>query len=289
MKKEELYEAIGDIDEKWIQEAQDKVVTLDEVSTQRKKHRKILGGVVAAAVLAVVIAPNLSVNIARAYEKVPVLQSIAKVVVLRNYDYSEGNYQADVTVPKVNVEEGSEDNTNQTLKESAENINESVEALTNNIIAEFKEKVASDNTGSGMGSVDVNYEVVTDTDKYFVLKIWQVETAGDSAETDYYYTIDRSTGKEISLSDLFTDDSYVDTITDEIKDQMRQQMKEDDNKIYWIDQDDDMFEFKSIAKDQSFYINSDGHLVISFNEGDVAPMYMGSVTFIMPEGIWNAK
>ena len=37
--------------------------------------------------------------------------------------------------------------------------------------------------------------------------------------------------------------------------------------------------------DQSFYVNADGELVIAFDEGDVAPMYMGSQEFVIPKSV----
>lgn len=44
----------------------------------------------------------------------------------------------------------------------------------------------------------------------------------------------------------------------------------------------DFESFQSIAKDQSFYINNDGKLVISFDKYEVSPGYMGVVEFIIP-------
>ena len=43
--------------------------------------------------------------------------------------------------------------------------------------------------------------------------------------------------------------------------------------------------FTSINDDTSFYINADGNLVISFNEGDVGPMSMGVVEFTIPHDV----
>ncbi len=287
MRNEDIFEAVGQIDEEWIEEAGTKTVDL-KAKRDKKSHKfKLLIGAMAAA-LALVLAPNLSPNVATAYAKTPILRSLVKVVLFRDYVYEDGNYKASVRVPQVEVDAEGTDATNELLKESAANVNASVEELTDQIIAEFKEKIASDTEGTGMGAVDVGYEVVTDTDQYFTLKVWTLETAADAAETDYYYTIDRTTGEEITLSDLFSDATYVQTITDEIKSQMRDEMKQDEGKLYWLDQEDDMFEFKSIAEDQSFYIDAKGQLVIAFNEGDVAPMYMGAVTFTMPEDIWSA-
>ena len=41
------------------------------------------------------------------------------------------------------------------------------------------------------------------------------------------------------------------------------------------------WDFQSITDDTSFYLNQNGEVVICFNEGDVAPMYMGCVEFVI--------
>ena len=43
--------------------------------------------------------------------------------------------------------------------------------------------------------------------------------------------------------------------------------------------------FRSITDETSFYVNGDGNVVIGFNEGDVAPMYMGAVEFVIPDEV----
>ena len=74
-------------------------------------------------------------------------------------------------------------------------------------------------------------------------------------------------------------------ISDNIKEQMRQKMKEDENNLYFLDDDMPEDDFKSIAADQNFYINSADQLVIAFQEGDVAPMYMGTQEFVIPDEV----
>jgi hypothetical protein len=65
---------------------------------------------------------------------------------------------------------------------------------------------------------------------------------------------------------------------------MKEQTKGDEDKVYFLD--DDMADsFTSIKEDQSFYINSEGKLVISFNEYEVAPGYMGIVEFTIPTNV----
>lgn len=67
---------------------------------------------------------------------------------------------------------------------------------------------------------------------------------------------------------------------------MQQQMAEDDGKMYWVDNAEvPEWNFDKITDETSFYLDSDGHLVICFNEGDVAPMYMGCVQFVIPDEV----
>lgn len=297
MKAEELLKAIGDIDEDLIAEAEQvgdtSVVPIEEHrKNHKKKWGKALAGVVAAAAAAVILLPNLSMSVAYAWEKLPVLSTIVKVVVWRDYQKEEGRYEANVSVPQVKVEpeESTDPAIKEQLQQSADQINASVEELTNQIIAEFEENLEADEELYGADSIHVGHEVVTDNDRYFSLKVWVVEAMGSGYEQDHYYTIDRSSGKILTLADLFADESYIEAISEEIKNQMKEQMAADENVYYWLDEQDvPEWNFNQISKDQSFYISSDGTLVICFNEGDVAPMYMGCVSFEMPETIWQAK
>ena len=132
----------------------------------------------------------------------------------------------------------------------------------------------------------VKSEVIATTDQYFTLKLMCFQSAGSSAEWDYYYTIDLTTGERLKLADLFQDGSnYLDVISQEIKNQMQAQMDADSNKIYWLNSDMPEWDFTSITDDTSFYLNSDNELVIAFNEGDVAPMYMGCPAFTIPNDV----
>lgn len=295
MTPEQLFQAVGEIDETWVAEAADPIAApvIPIGEKRRKKHLGRIAACVAAAAAAIVIAlPNLSPSVAYAWEKVPVLRTIVKVVVWRDYQVEEGRYEADISVPQVKVEpqDQADDTVREQLQQSADHINATVEQMTDQIIAEFEEALRSDPDMQGADSIHVGHEVVTDTDRYFSLKVWNVEVLGSGYEQDYYYTIDRKTGKEVSLADLFADDGYIQTISDEIKRQMRQQMDADENKQYWLDDPEvEEWNFDRIAADQSFYITDRGTLMVCFNEGDVAPMYMGCVSFEMPDDIWTAE
>ena len=295
MREEDLLSAMSDIDEELIAEAAEPsnkaVVSIDDRRKKRKKKwGRGIAGAVAAAAAVMILLPNLSASVAYAWEKLPVLSTIVKVVVWRDYHVEEGRYEANVSVPKVKVEpeDGADEAVKEQLKQSADQINASVKEMTDRIIAEFEAGLERDTELQGADHIHVGHEVVTDNDRYFSMKVWFVEEMGSGFELDHYYTIDRSTGKILTLADLFADDSYLETISEEIKRQMEAQMDADENVYYWLhDEDVPEWNFQQIAKDQSFYINNDGRLVICFNEGDVAPMYMGCVSFEMPASIWQ--
>lgn len=295
MKSEELLQAIGEIDEDLIAEAAvPEVAKVVSINDHRKKRNKRWGrgiaGVAAAAAAAIILLPNLSTSVAYAWEKIPVLSTIVKVVVWRDYHVEEGRYEANVSVPKVKVEpeDGADEAVKEQLQQSADQINASVKEMTDQIIAEFEAGLENDPENYGADHIHVGHEVVTDNDRYFSMKVWCVEEMGSGFEQDHYYTIDRRTGQILTLADLFEDDSYIETVSEEIKRQMAEQMAADENVYYWLhDEDIPEWNFKQISEDQSFYISGDGTLVICFNEGDVAPMYMGCVQFEMPATVWQ--
>ena len=122
--------------------------------------------------------------------------------------------------------------------------------------------------------MQVSSEVVATTDQYYTLKLICLQTAADSMETDYYYTIDLSTGRRVALKDLFKDGAdYKTPIADNIEQQMKERAKKDENQIFWT------------AQETQFYINQQNQLVIAYQQGDVAPMYMGNVEFTIPEDV----
>ena len=70
---------------------------------------------------------------------------------------------------------------------------------------------------------------------------------------------------------------------------MREQMAADETVQYWLDDPEvEEWNFDKIAEDQDFYVNEDGHIVVCFNEYDVAPGSMGCVEFILNETV-NVK
>lgn len=241
-------------------------------------------GAAAAVFAAFLILPNTSPAIAYAMERVPVLGNLVSVVTFRDYQYDSDRHMADVKVPQIVVDETEEtENGSQTVKtakETAKGINKEIEQISQELIQEFKENVKDQ---EGYQDIMINSEVITATEEYFTLKLICYQGAGSGAEWDYFYTVNLKTGERMALSDFFKEgEDYKKAISDNIKKQMEEQMKADENVIYWLDnQDIPEWNFETITDDTGFYINENGKIVIAFNEGDVAPMYMGCVEFVI--------
>ena len=253
---------------------------------QGKKEKKIMKmktwmkGVTVAAAVALVILPNTSSSVAYAMKNIPLLGNVVNVVTFRDYHYDQNKKTADVSVSKIDINtEGLEGESVDNAKKSSEEINREIEQITNQWVEEFKETMRSD----GYEQIMVKTEPINTTDKYFTLKLICYQGAGSGFEQDFFYTINLDTGKRMKLSDLFIEGSdYRTIISDDIKKQMRKQMDEDENVSYWLDdKEGEEWNFEEIPEDVSFYVNENNELVICFNEGDVAPMYMGTVEFVI--------
>ena len=254
---------------------------------KRRRRRRLYrtAGSMAAMLAVVLILPNTSREAAAAMQQIPLLGSFFRVVTVREYQVEEDHYIADVEVPEVVPEarEGSSKETAREAQQSADAINFDIQEATDALISQFQAEMEA--SGEGYHSLDISSTVLTDDDRWFSLELVMFEASGSGYERHRHYTIDKTSGKQPSLEDFYGED-YVDVISEEVKEQMRSQMEADESIVYWLD-DPDMADgnFSRIAEDQDFYINGDGHVVICFNEYDVAPGYMGCVEFVLEDTV----
>ncbi|EFU43208.1 anti-SigV factor [Paenibacillus vortex V453] len=250
------------------------------IAARRKKNKTLpwLASAAAACIL-LFAGVNTSPVLAQAMSDVPVLGNIIKVITIREYTEQDDQTNLHMETPGI---------TNLGNAELEQTLNNKYLEENKKLYDNFKDEVAQlHKEGGAHLGLDSGYEVITDNEQLLILSRYVVETAGSSAESRQYDTIDKINQMVITLPSLFKDDRYIQTISDNIKEQMRQQMQDNPDIVYWVEQPgvepeipEDIFQ--SIAKDQNFYINQDGKLVISFNEYDVAPGYMGVVEFTIP-------
>lgn len=242
---------------------------------KREKNRRIMinAGACAAAALLLVGLPNINADIAYAMGNLPVVGKLFQVVTIREYNYDDGNNTVNVKVPNVSSDGENADVINE--------VNKSAEAY----IAELVEEFNQDMTEEGHTGLDISYEIVTDTEEWFTLKIVALETQASGYQFCRFYHIDKKNDKIVELKDLFTEDSgYVEKISNEIKKQMREQM-ESGTSVYFLVEEGYTDGFSFIDENQSFYWNQDGNLVIVFNEYEVGPGSIGSPEFVIPDEV----
>ena len=243
---------------------------LEKKRSDRMKNMKRTGVTAAALVLTFGIAVNASPVVAQAMDGIPVIGSIARVVTIRNYNESTNNgMMADISVPQIDGNVAA---------------NADMDAYAKELISRYeKEVVAQLGQEEGHYALESSYEVVSDNDKYVSIRINTVETMASGAEFVKIFTVDKATGQTVSLKDFLNSPEKLEAVSQNIKDQMAAQIAEDEGKVYFTEGEPGGF--TGLTGDENFYLNEAGELVIVFGEYEVAPGYMGTVSFTIPKDV----
>ncbi len=248
--------------------------TLDNLPSRPSRRgtwRHLLGAGLAAAVAVTVALPNTSAAMAETLGALPVVGELFRAVTFRTYAVEEGKNHVSIDVPQILDETGST---------GAEAINDQVETYTDQLIAEFESEAQAD----GYFNLDVTWEVVTNTEKWFTLRISTDRVMASGNHQEQHYHIDAATGEQKTLSDLFPADyDYVTVISDELKTQMAQRMADNPGEAYWLEGINELgtWYFDAIDPEQDFYFNGDGKIVIPFDKYEVGPGSTGSPEFTL--------
>lgn len=259
---------------------------MEEAKRENRKDRNRtrvtrLAATVAALVIAFIALPNMSPQIAYAMEKIPVIGQFVKVVTFRDYEYEDEQHRADVEIPELVVEtEPQEAQPEEILENTTDEINAEIQELTNELLNEFTNHMREE---LGYKELIVKSEVLVTTQEYFTLKLSCYQGEASGYAWNYFYTIDLISGERLQLKDIFVEGAdYITPISENIKEQMRNRMAQDENVYYWLDDEIEELNFKAISEETSFYINEKDNVVISFEQGEVAAMYLGVVEFEIP-------
>lgn len=235
---------------------------------------KRTGMTAAAAVLAITVLTNVNPTIAQAMERIPVIGSISKVVTFRTYEDKTNNFEAKIDVPKVEGENNTDLEANKSIQEYADQL-----------IAMYEADLKA-SEGKGNYALESVYDVVSDNNKYLSLRIRTTLIMASGTEFVKVFTIDKETGNVVTLKELLAGrENALEKIGENIKEQMREQMKADETVSYFLDTEMPELDFKGLTGDESYYFNKDGKMVITFDEYQVAPGYMGAVEFTIPESV----
>jgi len=260
-------------------EAKERVIMGIEKAKKKKNENIVhlkwkVAGVAAACVCLVVLA-NISFGTASALQKIPVIGPIARVITFRNYTDTTNNYNASVKVPEIADTTGNFKDLEQT--------NTTIGKYADELIKKY-EKDLKDSEGLGNCELQSDYQIIREDADILVLEIDTTEVMASGSEYRKVFNIDKNTGHIKELADYFRKDSdYTGVLSKEIKKQMRQQMKNKD-KVYFLNPEDG---FNKLSENADFYFDTNGNLVILFDEYEVAPGYMGAVSFTISPDVFQ--
>ncbi|MDQ0272780.1 DUF3298 and DUF4163 domain-containing protein [Cytobacillus purgationiresistens] len=245
----------------------DKIVA-STLKPEKRKPRFVWSATAAAAAILFTATVNLSPAAAESMSKIPIVKEIVEVITFNEIKEENNHSSIDVKTPAISGLE------NKTLED---NLNQSYIDQSQKLYEEFT-------NSEGHLAIESDYKVMIETPELLSIQLSTFKAQASGYTENQYITIDKENEALVTLQSLFNNNQYLTAISENIKAQMTQQMEADDSKIYWI-AEDDMDPFTKITADQSFYISKDRKLVISFNEYEVAPGYMGAVEFEIPTDV----
>ena len=231
---------------------------------------------IAMTMLMFMFLTNVSPKFAYAMQEIPIIGNVVKVITIRNYFDKDGNSEIEMEIPNLKNDNNSQSQTN-------ENVNEDVNQLTQNILDKFYAEMNSENHLS----IKVESDVIENNKYWFTLKLTISEVAASSDLKYKYYNIDKRTDEIVKLSDLFDDENYKKAISEEIKKQMISRMEKDNNVVYWIDEENEEWNFNMIEDNQNFYLSNKGNIVIVFDKYEVGPGSTGTPEFEINKQIYE--
>jgi hypothetical protein len=135
-------------------------------------------------------------------------------------------------------------------------VNKEIKSFNNSAYASFKKTYGA----SKHANYRFDYKILTNTKQYLAVRVTSTLTAADEASTSKYFTIDKSRGQTMTLKYLFS--KYSET---NINKALKKKAKNTS--------------FTAMDDETNFYMNKKNQLVVSFDEGTIAPYSAGTLTY----------
>lgn len=225
----------------------------------------------AAAVGLIIVSVNASSTFAKSLENIPVIGNIIRVVNFNNYRIDKDGMDVSISLPEVSSDSKDlEYKLNKEFEKEGKEAYKKYEAE----VAELEKEGKTTHKSAEMWT-----ESIAENAKTVSVAIYNTETEASAATSRKIYNIDKKNKTILTLEGMFGNNDYVDVLSKNILSQMKERTKKDSNDVYFVDNT-----FK-IKKDQPFYINDKGELVICFDEYEVAPGSAGLVEFVIPSNV----
>lgn len=221
----------------------------------------------------------------------PAVGNVIRMLDIRTYRsfFSWGSNELQVSVPQVSSDprlpdapaDPSSPDLSNGIHEMDRQIEEYIEEAKSRFFYYFSRKYR------GYVASDTDYTVLRNDEYLLVIQFYTSLNMGGSATYSRCFTLDKTSGSILGLSDLFTEGSdYVGVLSAEILRQMEERVAAGQADYFipgGIFPEDECFQ--RIDADQNFYIDESNRLVIVFDEYEVASGSAGTPKFTIESKI----
>lgn len=294
-------------------------VNQEEIRMKSRKKRKKdtvvrIFRYAASAAAGLLVCLTIGLNTSEAFAKemsgVPVIGALARVLTIRSYHGTEGEYEINMEVPEITKEspvgpaEGIPDDREGDLSGAdgradtfTGDINAEIQKIVDDYMAQAKTEFAEykeaffatggteEEWGGRTMDITVDYDVKYQEGNILSMELLTAKGWVAYQEERYYYNLDLSTGKYLTLQELLGED-YIGICNESIDRQIKERLAADDSLAYFgygdlaaEDKEMGIEGFTTITRDTQFYVNQAGNVVIVFPKYEVAPGYMGQQEF----------
>ena len=222
----------------------------------------------AAACFALVLAAlNLSPTIARAAADVPVLGGLFQVLTFVDYNKTEDGIHYDVSVPKVEAEGGLAQAVNDAIQEKVDQHLAKAQKDWDEYREAFFATGGTEEDWAGREmDVIVDYEIKSQTDSRVSFVVTFAEGWVASMEERYYYNLDLSENRDLTLRDYLGED-WVNVCNASIQKQIDASVDEEGFTFFFTPEDGG---FTTVDETTGFYVREDGTVVVCFPRYGIA-------------------
>jgi len=252
----------------------------------------------AGLLVCLTVGVNASESFAMEVHQLPVIGQLAKVLTVRSWHETKGDYEYNIEVPEI-VKETKTAGFEEVGLEAYLNpgftadINAKIEQIAEDYTVQaqadmeaYKEAFfaaggTKEEWNDRTMDIYVDYDVKYHQGNILSLELTTAKTWVASEEERHYYNLDLENDRYLTLEDLLGED-YIQIATDSIIEQINARITADESQAFfgYGPNDDGMVEgFTELSPEAMYYINEAGNVVIVFQEYEIAPGYMGFPEF----------
>lgn len=224
-------------------------------------------GATAACFAVLLAALNLSPTIAKAAADVPVLGGLFQVLTFVNYDKTEDGIHYDVSVPQVEADGALAEKVNAAIQEKLDQHLAKARQDWDDYREAFFATGGTEEEWAGREmDVIVNYEIKSQTDSRVSFVVTFAEGWVASMEERYYYNLDLSENRDLTLRDYLGED-WVNVCNASIQQQIADSVDAEGFTFFFAPEDGG---FTTVDETTSFYVREDGTVVVCFPKYGIA-------------------